>query len=110
MTAYPGAEGRCGNSEPEEKSSSVEGREDSGLLRARGSRPRLCSTCSALVPVAADLGALGSFLISLLRDMRAANASPRRKPPCETGKIHFAPRAHAASRAHTTPCDGSDNR
>lgn len=71
--------------------------------KARETRPRLCSNCLALVPVAPDLGALGSFLISLLRDVRAANASPCRKSPCKTGKIHFAP------RAHTTPRDESDN-
>lgn len=88
----------------------MEGKENSGLHRARETRPRLCSDCSAVVPVAPNLGALESFLISLLRDMRAANASPCRKPPCKTGKIHFAPCAHAASRAHTTPRDGSDNR
>lgn len=56
MTAYLGAKGRCGSSYSEEKSSSMEGKEDLGLHRARESRPRLCSNCSALVPVAAVFG------------------------------------------------------
>lgn len=43
-------------------------------------------------PVAPSLGAFGSFLIPFLRDASTANASPCRKPPCRTGKIHFTPK------------------